>query len=57
MGGCQGCHGAAGQSNGGDMSVLIGFGPLNAAAPESIDNPPEAAAKSYAVRSRRLIRQ
>jgi hypothetical protein len=57
MGGCQGCHGAAGQSNGGDMSVLIGFGPSNAAGPpESINNPPEAAAKSYAVRSHGLIR-
>jgi len=57
MGGCQGCHGAAGQSNGGDMSVLIGFGPSNAAGPpESIDNPPEAAAKSYAVRSYGLSR-
>jgi hypothetical protein len=57
MGGCQGCHGAAGQSNGGDMSVLIGFGPTNAAGPpESINNPPEAAAKSYAVRSYGLIR-
>jgi hypothetical protein len=59
MGGCQGCHGAAGQSNGGDMSVLIGFGPSNAAGPpESINNPPEAAAKSYAARSSYgLIRQ
>jgi hypothetical protein len=58
MGGCQGCHGAAGQSLGGDMSVLIGFGPSNAAGPpESIDNPPEAAAKSYAVRSYGLVRQ
>jgi hypothetical protein len=57
MGGCQGCHGAAGQSNGGDMSVLIGFGPSNAEGPpESIDNPPEAATKSYAVRSYGLIR-
>jgi hypothetical protein len=57
MGGCQGCHGAAGQSNGGDMSVLIGFGPSNAAGPpESIDNAPEAATKSYAVRSYGLIR-
>jgi hypothetical protein len=57
MGGCQGCHGAAGQSNGGDMSVLIGFGPSNAAGPpESIDNSAEAAVKSYAVRSYGLIR-
>src|SRR5712671_4402576 len=57
MGGCQGCHGAAGQSNGGDMSVLIGFGPSNAAGPpESIDNAPEAATKSYAVRSYGLMR-
>jgi hypothetical protein len=57
MGGCQGCHGAAGQSNGGEMSVLIGFGPSNAAGPpESVDNPPEAAAKSYAVRSYGLSR-
>jgi hypothetical protein len=57
MGGCQGCHGAAGQSNGGDMSVLIGFGPSNAAGPpESIDNAPETAAKSYAVRSYGLNR-
>jgi hypothetical protein len=40
------------------MSVLIGFGPSNAAGPpESINNPPEAAAKSYAVRSKGLIRQ
>jgi hypothetical protein len=56
MGGCQGCHGAAGQSNGGDMSVLIGFGPSNAAAPESIDDDAATAAKSYAVRSYGLIR-
>jgi len=57
MGGCQGCHGAAGQSNGGDMSILIGFGPSNAAGPpESIDNAPETAAKSYAVRSYGLNR-
>jgi hypothetical protein len=57
MGGCQGCHGAAGQSNGGDMSVLIGFGPSNAAGPpESIDNAPDAATKSYAVRSYGLMR-
>jgi hypothetical protein len=57
MGGCQGCHGAAGQSNGGDMSILIGFGPSNAAGPpESIDNAPETSAKSYAVRSYGLNR-
>jgi hypothetical protein len=56
MGGCQGCHGAAGQSNGGDMSVLIGFGPSNAASPESIDDDAATAAKSYAVRSYGLIR-
>jgi YVTN family beta-propeller protein len=57
MGGCQGCHGAAGQSNGGDMSVLIGFGPSNAAGPpESINDSAEAAVKSYAVRSYGLIR-
>ena len=56
MGGCQGCHGAAGQSNGGDMSVLIGFGPSNAASPESIDADTAAAARSYAVRSYGLVR-
>jgi hypothetical protein len=39
------------------MSVLIGFGPSNAAGPpESIDNAPETAAKSYAVRSYGLNR-
>jgi hypothetical protein len=57
MGGCQGCHGAAGQSNGGDMSVLIGFGPSNATSPESIDDNAATAVESYAVRSRRLTRQ
>jgi hypothetical protein len=56
MGGCQGCHGAAGQSNGGDMSVLIGFGPSNAASPESIDADAARAAKSYAIRSYGLVR-
>jgi hypothetical protein len=29
MGGCQGCHGAQGQANGGDMSPVMAFAPSN----------------------------
>jgi hypothetical protein len=38
MGGCQGCHGAAGQSVGGDMSVIIGVAPYTSnTVPDPID--------------------
>lgn len=38
MGGCQGCHGTQGQSQGGDMSVIISRAPYTSStAPETID--------------------
>jgi hypothetical protein len=56
MGGCQGCHGAAGQALGGDMSVLLSSGPLNAnSRPESIDAGPDAALRSYLARSAAIL--
>ena len=37
MGGCQGCHGAAGQSQGGDMSVVVARAPYGSMFPEALD--------------------
>ncbi|MBV9248551.1 MAG: hypothetical protein JO227_04805 [Acetobacteraceae bacterium] len=56
MGGCQGCHGAAGQALGGEMSVLLSSAPLNSnSRPESIDAGPDAALRSYLARSAAIL--
>jgi hypothetical protein len=58
MGGCQGCHGAQGQANGGDMSVLLAFASSNSNfGPESMNAEPVAAQRSYLARSYRVRSQ
>ena len=47
MGGCQGCHGFAGQSEGGDMSVIIARGPANTSLAESLDASAATSAVTY----------
>jgi hypothetical protein len=37
MGGCQGCHGTQGQSQGGDMSVVVARAPYASLFPEAVD--------------------
>jgi hypothetical protein len=37
MGGCQGCHGTQGQSQGGDMSVVVARAPYGSMFPEAVD--------------------
>jgi hypothetical protein len=54
MGGCQGCHGFAGESKGGDMSVLIAGGPNNAAQAESIDSSAATSTLTYKQRFKGL---
>ena len=59
MGGCQGCHGARAQSQGGDMSLVITGAPFNNdnLTPESIDADAAAALKSYLQRSDAVTRR
>ncbi len=47
MGGCQGCHGFQGQSVGGDMSVVIAGAPYDTYFPDSLDNAPLSAVRTY----------
>jgi hypothetical protein len=47
MGGCQGCHGFAGQYEGGDMSVIIAGGPGNTSFAESLDASAATSAVTY----------
>ncbi len=52
VGGCQGCHGLAGQAAGGDMSVLVADAPRNSAGPpETIDNAPAESLQSFQLRT------
>lgn len=58
MGGCKGCHGAAGQTAGGDMSVLLASAPSNSThPPESVDASAVASVKSYLQRSLDALRR
>jgi hypothetical protein len=58
MGGCQGCHGAQGQANGGDMSPVMAFAPFNSNfGPESIDARVGASLRSYLARSAAVNRR
>jgi hypothetical protein len=52
VGGCQGCHGLAGQAAGGDMSVLVAAAPQNSAGPpETIDSALTESLQSFQRRS------
>lgn len=53
MGGCQGCHGFQGQSQGGDMSAVIANAPYTSnGAPDSIDAGARASIRSFLARAK-----
>jgi hypothetical protein len=56
MGGCQGCHGFAGQYEGGDMSVIIAGGPGNTSLAESLDASAATSTVTYKQRVKGLLK-